>query len=341
MSSENYTTSSSPVAVLRRHYWYSTWILVIHPMISMGNWAICSLMRDVILVLKLTLINQVILSNMRVVWMMKLHILIHRHLGWNSRLRCLLFLLIKKSIKTNKVLICRFILLNSVSSLSIFWKVIFFYNIGNWLNSLIMISCHLRSFLILGRFHVKIKQTNVIFWSFCKFLFLYNGLYRFLYRFRRFWYGLRFFFLTLIWNIELSVFIACKRIWLIVVRHPFSFDVLLEYISAYFLQTCTSFWFSIIGWDVLIGSHTICLPESIYQCVTYPHVLEPLLLPFIQIGRPHSSDSWSQTSMCPRTVRTEKDTKVKRSPYIIKNIQVGAIESQSAQLWFSGFLRMG
>ena len=213
--------------------------------------------------------------------MMKLHILIHRHLRGNSWLRCLLFLLVKKSIKTNKSLISGLIFLNSVRGLSIFWKVIFFYHIGNWLDRLIMICGHFRSFLIFRRLHVKIKQTNVIFCPFCWFLFLYNDLCRFLYRFRRFWYGLRFFFLTLIWNIELSVFIACKRIRLIAVRHPFSFNILLEHISAYFLQTCTSSWFSMIGREVLIGSHAICLPESIYECVTYLHVLKPLLLPFI------------------------------------------------------------
>ena len=93
-----------------------------------------------LLLLVLALVDHIVLE-VRVVGVMKLHILIHWHLRVSRLLWLLLrlFLLIEKSIKTDKFFSFWFFLLNSIGSLSVLREIIFLMIVDYMLYGLILI----------------------------------------------------------------------------------------------------------------------------------------------------------------------------------------------------------
>ena len=122
------------------------------------------------LMLILPLIYQIVLSNVRVVRVMKLHILIYWHLRLRRLLWLLLwlFLLIEKSIKTNEFFSFWFFLLNSIGSLSVLREIIILM-VDYMLYRLILISLN----WCRCRFHIKIQKADIFFRCNSWFLFLH------------------------------------------------------------------------------------------------------------------------------------------------------------------------
>jgi hypothetical protein len=76
------------------------------------------------------------------------------------------------------------------------------------------------------------------------------------------------------------------------------------------------------------------LPVGVECFVAEEHVVDPVVLPEVEVSGLHSGDGGAEGAVGSRTVGTQEDSEIEGGPLLAICIQVGVDALQSAQLLF-------